>query len=228
MAAIETRPSFPVMDRNRDHGTTASRPIGSKRRSSRSLRWSSWPDSSITRTSHPPTDEAAIAAAAASDPTRWALAHLAVGVGYGLVVLAFLAVRRYLRAAGEDHWSARALPPVALGSTLFAILTGMEITLAAAAERGGDIQGIQGSLFPWLLLVLVTGALSFALGAFGFARAIACSAVLAPGPTRMVAGALVVMAIARFLPLSPAPYVIAAAGVVGLWPLAYVMWGQSR
>jgi hypothetical protein len=172
----------------------------------------------------PPTDEAAIAAAAAADPTRWALAHLAIGVGYGLMVLAFLAVRRHLGAAGEDRWSPRALPPLALGSTLFAVLTGMEISLAAAAERGADVQAIQAALFPWFLPVLLTGAASFALGAFGFARAIAHSAVLRPGPTRMVTAALLVMAVARFLPLSPAPYVMAAAGLVGLWPLAYVMW----
>lgn len=175
----------------------------------------------------PPLDEAAIAAAAASGPTRWALAHLAVGVGYGLMVLAFLAIRRDLRAAGEDRWSPRALPSLALGSTLFAILTGMEITLAAVAERGGDVQAIQASLFPWFLPILLTGAVSFALGAIGFAWGIARSAVLSPGPTRMVAGALLVMAVARFLPLSPAPYVIAAASIVAMWPLAFVMWRQA-
>jgi hypothetical protein len=32
------------------------------------------------------------------------------------------------------------------------------------------------------------------------------------------------MAVARFVPLSVAPYVIAAAGIVALWPLAYEMW----
>jgi hypothetical protein len=31
------------------------------------------------------------------------------------------------------------------------------------------------------------------------------------------------MALARFVPLSVAPYVMAAAGVVALWPLAYEM-----
>ena len=32
------------------------------------------------------------------------------------------------------------------------------------------------------------------------------------------------MAVARFVPLSVAPYLMAAAGVVALWPLAYQMW----
>jgi hypothetical protein len=226
MAAWETRASFTVGDRNRDQGMSASATarIGAAVVGIAPLvllaGFVYHPYIS------PPTDEAAIAAAAAADPTRWALAHLAIGVGYGLTVLAFLAIRRHLREAGEDRWSARALPALALGSTLFAILTGMEITLAAAAEHGGDVQAIQASLFPWFLPVLLLGAISFALGAFGFARAMARSAVLSTGPTRMVAGALLVMAGARFLPLSPAPYVIAAAGIVGLWPLAYVMWRQ--
>ncbi len=52
----------------------------------------------------PPTDPEAIATAAASDTTRWGLAHLAIGAGYGLAVLAFLAIRSYLREAGEERW----------------------------------------------------------------------------------------------------------------------------
>jgi hypothetical protein len=172
----------------------------------------------------PPTDEAAIAAAAASDTTRWGLAHLGVGVGYGLTALAFLAIRRYLRGAGEERWSVRALPFIVLGSTLFAILTGMEFALLAAAETGGDVQAAQAAVMPWFVPVLVTGAVSFALGAVGFARGIAHSEVLGPRLTRLVGGALVAMAVARFIPLAPAPYVMAAAGAVALWPLAYTMW----
>ncbi len=47
------------------------------------------------------TDTAAIAAAAAADTTRWGLSHLAIGVGYGLAVLAFLAIRSYLSRGGR-------------------------------------------------------------------------------------------------------------------------------
>lgn len=171
----------------------------------------------------PPTDEAAVAAAAASDPLRWQLAHVTIAVGYGLIVLAFLAVRSHLREVGEERWSMLALPPVVLGSTLFVILTGMEVALAAVAETGGDAQAVQGALFPWFVPILLTGAVGFALGAFGFAVGIARSAILRPGLTRVVAGALLVMAVARFVPLSLAPYLMAVAGVVALWPLAYQM-----
>ena len=169
----------------------------------------------------PPTDDAAVAAAAASDTLRWQLAHVTIAVGYGLVVLAFMAVRSHLR---EERWSELALPPIVLGSTLFVILIGMEFALAAVAETGGDAQAVQAALFPWFVPILLAGAVGFALGAFGFAVGIARSAILRPGLTRMVAGALLVMAVARFVPLSVAPYLMAVAGVVALWPLAYEMW----
>jgi hypothetical protein len=172
----------------------------------------------------PPTDEAAVAAAAASDTLRWQLAHVTIAVGYGLLVLAFMAVRSHLREVGEERWSVLALPPIVLGSTLFVILTGMEIALGAVAETGGDAEAVQAALFPWFVPILLAGGVGFALGAFGFAMGIARSAVLRPGLTRVVAGALLAMALARFVPLSVAPYLMAVAGVVALWPLAYEMW----
>jgi hypothetical protein len=172
----------------------------------------------------PPTDEAAIASAAASDTMRWGLAHLAIAAGYAFAVLAFLAIRDHLREAGEERWSVRALPFIILGSMLFVVLTGMEFALLAAAETGGDVQAAQAALIPWFVPILLTGALSFALGAFGFAMGIARSKILSPQLARVVVGALVVMAAARFVPLAVAPYVIAAAGSLALWPLAYEMW----
>lgn len=50
-----------------------------------------------------------------------------------------------------------------------------------------------------------------------------------PALTRLVAGALVVMAAARFVPVSVVQfYVQGVAGVVALWPLAYAMWTQPE
>jgi hypothetical protein len=170
------------------------------------------------------TDEAALAEAAASGTTRWGLSHLAIGIGYALLALAFIAVRSYLREAGEERWSAAALPLIVAGCALFPILTGMEFTLLAAAETGGDAEAAQTELMPWFIPVLLTGAISFALGAFGFARGVARSGVLGSQPTWLVVGALVVMGAARFVPLGAAQYVIGVAGLVALLPLAYEMW----
>jgi hypothetical protein len=132
---------------------------------------------------------AANAAAVAADTTRWGLSHLAIGVGSGLLILAFLAIRSYLREAGEDRWSALALPFIVIGSTLFALLPAMEFAPLAAAEGGADLAGIeatQGVLRPWFAPILVTGAVTFLLGALGFATAIARSGTLSRPMTWLV------------------------------------------
>ena len=64
------------------------------------------------------TDEGALASAASENTTRWGLAHLAIGVGYALMALAFVALRSYLRDAGEERWSVLGLPFAVLGSCL--------------------------------------------------------------------------------------------------------------
>jgi hypothetical protein len=180
--------------------------------------------------SHPyigmgPPNDAAVAAAVVSDTTRWGLSHLAVSVGSGLAVLAFLAIRSYLREAGEERWSALAVPFIVMGSTLYAVLPGLEFAPLAAAETGGDVRAAQAALLPWFVPVLATGAFTFALGIFGFARGIAYTGVLGRRLTWLVVGALAVMAAARLVPLGAVQfYVQGAAGIVALWPLAYEMW----
>jgi hypothetical protein len=170
------------------------------------------------------TDAEAIANAVVADTTRWGIAHLAIGVGYALIVLAFLAIRSYLRESGEERWSSVALPLVAVDSALFAILPGMEFAPLAAAETGGDVEGAQEELMPWFVPILLMGAITFTLGVLGFAMAIVRSGILKRQVQRIVVGALVVMAAARFVPLGAAQIVIGVAALVALWPLAYEMW----
>jgi hypothetical protein len=149
-------------------------------------------------------------------------------VGSGFTALAFFAIRGYLRDAGEERWSVLALPFIVMGSTLFAILPGMEFAALAAAETSGDVEATQTALFPWFVPILLAGGISFVLGVLGFARGIADSHVLRPQLTRLVVAALVVMA-ARFAPLGAVQfYVQGAAGIVALWPLAYEMWKHSE
>jgi hypothetical protein len=171
------------------------------------------------------TDKAAVAAALTSDTARWGLSHLAVGVGSGFAVLAFLAIRSYLREAGEDRWSILGLPFIVMGSTLFAFPPAMEIAMLAAAEEGADVQAVLAALDSWFFPILLTAAVIFALGVFAFAKGIADSRVLSRRLSRLVVGALVVMAVARLVPLGAVQfYVQGAAGIVALWPLAYEMW----
>ncbi|HZJ52040.1 MAG TPA: hypothetical protein VFF07_14655 [Actinomycetota bacterium] len=177
---------------------------------------------------HPYTavpNEATIASAAAAGTTRWGLSHLTIAVGSGFATLAFLAIRNYLREAGEERWSVLALPFIVMGSTLFAILPGMEFAALAAAETGADVEAAQTALFPWFVPILLTGGVSFALGVLGFARGIADSHILSPRLTRLILVALVVMAAARFIPLGAVQfYLQGVAGIVALWPLSYEMW----
>jgi MFS family permease len=175
-------------------------------------------------------NDAEVAAAVASGTTRWGLVHLATSVASGLIMLAFLAVRSYLREAGEDRLSTLGVPFVVIGSTLFAVLPGMEFAALAAAETGATTAGIeatQEALSSWFVLVLMSGALAFAIGVFGFARAISLTTLGGRALSRVVVVALIVMGISRFVPLAAVQfYVQGVAAIVALWPLAYAMRTQ--
>ena len=176
-------------------------------------------------------NDAGVTAEVAAGTTRWGVVHLATSVASGLLILAFLAVRSYLREAGEDRFSALGVPFVVIGSTLFAFLPGMEFAPLAAAETGAtmtEIEATQEALASWFLPVLVTGALAFAIGVFAFARAISIVTVGSRGITRVAVAALIVMAVSRFVPLATVQfYVQGAAVIVALWPLAYAMRRQA-
>ena len=175
-------------------------------------------------------NDAAVAAAVADGTTLWGLVHLTTSVASGLIILAFIAVRSYLREAGEDRFSAFGLPFVVIGSTLFAVLPGMEFAPLAAAETGAstlEIEATQAALASWFVPVLVSGALAFAIGVISFARAISLTTVGGRRLTRVVVVALIVMAISRFVPLAAVQfYVQGIAAIVALWPLAYAMRTQ--
>lgn len=172
-------------------------------------------------------NDAEVAAAVAGGTTYWGLVHLATSLASGLIILAFLAVRSYLRDAGEDRFSARGLPFVVIGSTLFAVLPGMEFAPLAAAETGAtgaEIEATQAALAPWFVAVLVSAAVAFAIGVFGFARALAITTVRSRALTRVVVVALIVMAVSRFAPLAAVQfYVQGGAAIVALWTLSYAM-----
>lgn len=168
---------------------------------------------------------AALSAAVAADPTRWYFSHLTIVVGSGLLMVAFLAIRSYLREAGEERWSVPALPFIVMGSTLFVMPPTFEISTLAAAEAGADVQAFQAALIPRVAPSLLTAAALFALGAIGFSMGIARSGALTTRLRWLAAGGLVLMAASRFVPLEIVQfYVQGVAGIVALWPLALVMW----
>lgn len=167
---------------------------------------------------------ARLAAAVTADPIRWGISHFGVALGSGLLILAFLAVRSYLREVGTERWSALGLPFIVMGSLLYAMLPAMEFTPLAAARAGADIMALQAAQMAWFVPILMSAALLFFLGVAGFATGIVRTGVLSPRLTGLVIAALAVMAISRFFPVGLAQlYVGPAAGAVALWPLAYLM-----
>jgi hypothetical protein len=164
-------------------------------------------------------DKEAVAAALTADVTRWSVAHLVVAVAAPLVTLAFLAVAAALRQRGEWRWSARAVPFVVVGSTLFALLPAMEITVLAATLSGADPVAVLLELDAWFMPVLLAGAAVFAVGCAFVARSVVAAAVLGWGATMLVVTALLVAAASRFLPFTAALLVGAGALGVALWPL---------
>jgi hypothetical protein len=171
-----------------------------------------------------------VALAVAGGTTRWGLVHLATSVASALIILAFLAVRSYLREAGEERFSTFGVPFIVAGSTLFAVLPGMEFAPLAAAETGATPAGIeatQEALSSWFVPVLTSGSLAFAIGVFSFARALSVTTLGGRALTRVVVVALIVMAVSRSVPLATVQfYVQGVAAIVALWPLAYAIRTQ--
>jgi hypothetical protein len=169
-------------------------------------------------------DQTAVAEAATDHTTRWGLAHVTIGIGSALLVLAFLAIRARLGETGPERWSARGVPLVVVGSAVYTLLPGMEMAPLAAAEAGVDVEAVEEALVPWFVPLHVLGGLAFGAGVVAFARGIAGSRILAGALSRIVVAALAVTAIARLMPLTTVQfYVPGAAGVVALWPLALAM-----
>jgi len=168
-------------------------------------------------------DKGTVAAALTADTTRWGIAHLVVGVAAALVLLAFLSVDEFLRESGHSEMSFLGVPFIVIGSVLFAFLPAMEIAMLGAYGAGVDVEEVLLEMNPWFQPILLAGGAAFAVGVAFFAVAIARTRVLSVGLTWLVVGALVVAAVARFVPLGAALYLGGAALVVALLPIAVVM-----
>lgn len=124
------------------------------------------------------------------------------------------------------------MPLVIVGSTLYAVLPGMEFAALAAAESGAttaEVAEVQDAIGPWFMPVLIASGLTFGLGVVSFVVAIRASKIASAGITKVVSVALIVMALSRVVPLSATQfYIHGLAAVVAMWPLAYVMRTNPR
>lgn len=175
---------------------------------------------------HPPLpgrlpDNDAVAEAAAADITRWGLSHLAAAIASAAVAVAFIVIRSYLRERGDGWFSAVGVALVVVGSTLFAVLPGMEFSVLAAHETGIDIASAQDAIQPWFITVLIAGSLVFAAGTTLFAVAVVRSAPMGRTAVVAIAVALVVFGVSRVVPIGVVQfYVQPAAALLALLPLA--------
>lgn len=166
-------------------------------------------------------------AAAAADTTRWGLAHLVVGLGFVLSAVAFVAIGNHLREAGERRWSAIGVPFAVIGSAIAVALPAMEIAMVAVQNAGADLEAVLAELGTWFVPLFLAAAVTFAIGAMCFATAVVRAEILSPQLTRIVVISLLVMAVTRFIPLGATLIVGGVAGVLALWPLAYLMWNPT-
>lgn len=182
---------------------------------------------------HPPIpgrlpDDAAVAEAAAADLTRWGLVHLAAVIGSAAIAVSFVAVREYLRGHGDRRLSAFGLGAVVIGSVLYAVLPGLEFAHIAAHETGADMEATQAALTEWFLVFLLGGSLVFLLGCAAFAVAVMRTRPLGGSLDGVVAGALIVFALARLVPIGAVQfYVQSAAALLALLPLAVGTWERT-
>lgn len=183
---------------------------------------------------HPPLpgrlpDDAAVADAAAADPTRWGLVHLATVLASAAIAVAFVAVRDHLRAHGDAGPTTFGLGAVVVGSTMYAVLPGLEFAQLAALETGADLAATQAALRGWFMVFLLGGSVVFLLGMIAFAVAVRRTAPMGGGLDTVVVVALVVFGLTRLVPVGAVQfYVQSAAAMLALLPLAVDMWVRAR
>lgn len=166
-------------------------------------------------------DQAVIAQAADGHTTQWGVAHLVLALSSALLILAFLSVRVWLRGAANEVWSARGVPFIVLGSTLYALLPAMEMSPLFAAKAGVDVEAVARALVPWFIPIIISSSITYLLGVGMLACGIADSRLLSPSVTRVVVVGLVVSAVSRFVPITAVQfYVQSAAALAAFWTLA--------
>lgn len=109
---------------------------------------------------------------------------MAAALASGAVAVAFVTLRGHLRECGDGSASAVGLELVLIGSTLYAVLPGMEFAVVAAHETGADLAEIQAALESWFVPIVIGGAVTLAFGTGLFAVAVARAASFTRFPTR--------------------------------------------
>ena len=166
-------------------------------------------------------DTATIAGAVIGAPMRWAWSHLVITLGLGLLLVAVMVIRRRLRDAGEQRWSAAATPLLLIGGALLAAGVGAEITLASVAVSGQDVLAVLEAGETFMGPLYLAGATLFATGWIFVAIALHRAPILPPLRRWLASTAFAVVAIALFVPQTSAAYPYGAALIVANWLIGH-------
>lgn len=162
-----------------------------------------------------------VADAVRAAPGQWAVAHLLLAIGLGLMPLVVLVIRQEFRSAGEQRWSGIGLPLLIVGGTLMATIVGTEITLAAVVDSGGDVLAVREADEALTLPVFLGGVLLFVLGWLSFAMAFYRARILPTALNWWAIVALVAVAITFFIPQTLGTYGFGLAILVVSWLVGY-------
>lgn len=173
-------------------------------------------------------DTSVVADAVASAPNRWAVAHVALALGIGLMLLAVLVIRRRLREAGEERWSERGTTLVVLGGVLLAAVVGSEVTLAAVVTSGGDVLSVLEEAEAFSFPLFGVGVLLFVPGWLSFAVAFHRARPLPGTANRAAIVAMVAILVGFLLPQTSGTYIYGTALLVVSWLAGYNMLTDGR
>jgi hypothetical protein len=142
-------------------------------------------------------------------------------LAFALILLAVVALRAVLRTAGEERWSFIAVPLLVGGGTLFTAIWGLEITVAAVANVGGDVEAVFKESDQWFGPVGLIGLATMSLGWLSMALAVHRSKVLGRRQTWVVWSATVVMFAGMLIPATGGAYLF-SFGMIGFtWMGSY-------
>lgn len=168
-------------------------------------------------------DTSVVADAVSAAPGQWAVSHLLLAIGLGLMPLAVLVIRHEFRSAGEQRWSAIGVPLLIVGATLLGAYVGTEITLAAVVDSGGDVLAVREADATVTWPLFLGGVLLFGLGWLSFAMAFYRARILPTALNRLAIVALVAIPIASFIPQTWATYAHGLAVLIVSWLVGYRM-----
>ena len=168
-------------------------------------------------------DPTVIADAVKGASGQWAVSHVILAIGLGLVLLAVLVIREQFRTAGEQRWSALGVPLLVVGASLLGAIVGSEVTLAAVVDSGGDVLAVLEAEATSTWPLVLGGFLLFGLGWLSFAMAFYRARILPSALNRVAIVVLVAIVIVSFIPQTWATYAHGLAILVVSWMVGYRM-----